>query len=145
MRLKLYAAGVAVAALCTLGITDASAQGRRWDYNESKEEMFSKCSNLRGIYPWYMGVTVPKEVYKDLSYYVGEKINTKEITSTPSKDVTIIRFERPFNLEGVYVNGAEWVFHKGILVEITLGLRDNAPVRRLCHQLWRGNRLQACP
>jgi len=127
MKFKALAVGAAIAAaLCAAAAHDASAQGRRWDYNESKEEMFSKCSNLRGIYPWYMGVTVPKEVYKDLDYYTGVKVDRKEITSSPSKDVTIIRYQRPFELEGVYVNGAEWIFHKGILVEMTLGLRDNS-------------------
>jgi len=106
-----------VFALCLA--VDASAQVVMYRSRDGK------ICDIRGIEPWSVGVSVPSDVYGDISYYLDRDIDKEAITTYPEPDVMVIQYAEPFEFEGVKTSSIKWIFYKGVLVEMDIIPYDN--------------------
>jgi len=84
-----------------------------------------KPCTIRGIEPWAVGVSVPSDIYGDLSFYTDSDIDRDAITSSPEPDVTVIRWDKALEFEGMRTSSLTFTFFKGVLVRIDAVPADN--------------------
>jgi len=98
-----------------------------------------KPCTIRGIEPWAVGVSVPSDVYGDLSYYADADIDKEAITSSPEPDVTVIAWNKPLEFEGVKTSSLTFTFYKGVLVKIDAVPSDNRLYETLFNAYGKGD------